>query len=50
MAVLEGRFQAFLAEQNLLELYRILTNPVAMRNKPLSATQAKELIGSFYIE
>ncbi|NJO76298.1 MAG: PIN domain-containing protein [Leptolyngbyaceae cyanobacterium RM1_406_9] len=48
-AVMAGQFQAVLAEQNLLELYRILTNPVAMKNKPLSAVQAKELIENTYL-
>jgi toxin-antitoxin system PIN domain toxin len=48
-AVMAGQFQAVLAEQNLLELYRILTNPVAMKNKPLSAAQAKRLIENTYL-
>jgi predicted nucleic acid-binding protein len=49
-AAISGQFQAVLAEQNLLELYRILTNPVAMKNKPLSAAQAKELIENTYLK
>jgi predicted nucleic acid-binding protein len=48
-AAITGQFQAVLAEQNLLELYRILTNPVAMKNKPLFAVQAKELIENTYL-
>ena len=48
-AAITGQFQAMLAEQNLLELYRILTNPVAMRNKSLSAMQAKGLIENTYL-
>ena len=49
-AVIEGQFQAVLAEQNLLELYRVLTNPIAMKNNPLSSTQVKELIETFYLQ
>lgn len=48
-AAIAGQLHAVLAEQNLLELYRILTNPVAMKNKPLTATQAKELIENTYL-
>jgi hypothetical protein len=50
-AAISGQFQAVLAEKNLLKLYRILTNPVAMKNKPMSAIQAKRLSCSplFYL-
>jgi len=48
-AGLAGQFQAVLCEQNLVELYRILTNPVAMQNQPLSAAQAKALIENTYL-
>jgi predicted nucleic acid-binding protein len=48
-AAIAGQFQAVLAEHNLLELYRILTNPVAMKNKPLTPVQAKELIENTYL-
>lgn len=48
-AVFTGQFQAVIAEQNLLELYRILTNPVAMKGKSLSASQVKNLIEDTYL-
>lgn len=48
-AVLVGQLHGVLADQNLLELYRILTNPVAMKNNPLSAAQAKSLIDNTYL-
>ncbi|NJL91751.1 MAG: PIN domain-containing protein [Coleofasciculaceae cyanobacterium SM2_1_6] len=48
-AVFTGRFQAVLSEQNLLELYRILTNPIAMKGNSLSTSQVKNLIESTYL-
>ncbi|PSB17782.1 hypothetical protein C7B76_09175 [filamentous cyanobacterium CCP2] len=48
-AILVEQFRGVLAEQNLFELYRVLTNSVAMRNKPLSALQAKDLIDATYL-
>jgi len=36
--IFEGALQGVIAEQNLIELYRILTNPVAMRGDSLSAS------------
>lgn len=37
-----------IAEQNVMELYRILTNNTAMRGKPLSPSEAKTLIEETY--
>lgn len=48
-AIFTREFKGVLAEQNLFELYRILTNPVAMKNKPLTAEQAKTLIETVYL-
>jgi predicted nucleic acid-binding protein len=47
--VFENSLQGVIAEQNLIELYRILTNPVAMRSRSLSASQAKQLIQNTYL-
>lgn len=46
--ILEGQWQGIIAEQTLIELYRILTNRTAMRNAPLSASQAHNLIQDVY--
>jgi predicted nucleic acid-binding protein len=46
--VIEGLWQGVLAEQTLIELYRILTNRTAMRNAPLSSAQAHRLIYDVY--
>ena len=46
---LEGKIQGIISEQNLMELYKILTNPSAMRNKPLTPTEVKELIERTYL-
>lgn len=48
-AMFAREFRGVIAEQNLFELYRILTNPVAMKNQPLTAEQAKTLIESVYL-
>ena len=37
------------AEQNLLELYRIVTNEVAMQGRPLTSLEAKTLIEETYL-
>jgi predicted nucleic acid-binding protein len=46
--ILGGQWQGIIAEQTLIELYRILTNRTAMRNAPLSASQAHNLIQDVY--
>lgn len=38
-----------IADQNIVELYRILTNPIAMRGKPLSPAEVKTLIDETYL-
>lgn len=38
-----------ISEQNIMELYRILTNAAAMSGKPLSPTEAKSLIDETYL-
>lgn len=37
---IEREVSGFLAEQNLMELYRIVTSAVAMRGRPLSSLEA----------
>lgn len=37
------------SEQNIMELYRILTNAAAMSGKPLSPSEAKTLIEETYL-
>jgi predicted nucleic acid-binding protein len=46
--IIERLWQGVIAEQTLIELYRILTNRTAMRNDPLSAAQAHRLIYDVY--
>ncbi|MBA3920662.1 MAG: PIN domain-containing protein [Nostocaceae cyanobacterium] len=41
--------QGVIAEQNLIELYRILTNATAMKGNPLTALDASNLINSIYL-
>ncbi|MDJ1173234.1 type II toxin-antitoxin system VapC family toxin [Roseofilum capinflatum] len=48
MAV-EQNIQGVLAEQNLIELYRILTNPTAMRGKELTPQQVNSLVRTTYL-
>ena len=43
-----GEVRGIIAEQNIIELYRVLTNPVAMRKKPLTSLQAANLISQTY--
>jgi predicted nucleic acid-binding protein len=38
-----------ISEQNIMELYRILTNAIAMTGKPLSPSEAKSLIEETYL-
>lgn len=46
---IENRIQGILAEQNIIELYRILTNSAAMKGNPLSSLQANNLITATYL-
>lgn len=46
---IEKRISAAIAEQNLMELYRVLTNPTAMQGSPLTALDAKRLIEETYM-
>lgn len=46
--VFSGKVRGIIAEQNIIELYRVLTNPVAMRKKPLTSLQAANLISQTY--
>jgi predicted nucleic acid-binding protein len=48
MAV-KNQTQGVIAEQNLIELYRIITNPVAMKGSPLTSSQARDLITETYL-
>jgi predicted nucleic acid-binding protein len=47
--VFQNKLQGIVAEQNIIELYRILTNSVAMSGKALTPSQAKSLIDSTYL-
>ena len=47
--VFEDKIQGVLAEQNIIELYRILTNSTAMTGKPLNSTQARDLLKATYL-
>ena len=47
--VVEKRIRGVIAEQNIIELYRILTNSTAMRGKSLTPSQAKDLIQGVYM-
>jgi predicted nucleic acid-binding protein len=46
--IIEGLWQGILAEQTLIEPYRILTNRAATRNAPLSPAQVHRLIYDVY--
>jgi predicted nucleic acid-binding protein len=46
---IENQIQGILAEQNIIELYRILTNSVAMKGTPLTPLQTNNLINSIYL-
>jgi hypothetical protein len=41
--------QGILAEQNITELYRILTNPVAMTGNALTPNQVQSLLTTVYL-
>ena len=44
LALEEKEVRGVIAEQNLVELYKIITNASAMRGKPITPTDAKNLI------
>lgn len=46
---LQKDIAGIISEQNIMELYRILTNATAMRGKPLSPIIAKSLIEETYL-
>ncbi|NES80548.1 MAG: hypothetical protein F6K10_03380 [Moorea sp. SIO2B7] len=46
---IENKIQGVLAEQNIIELYRILTNPVAMKGTALTPLQTNDLINYTYL-
>ena len=46
--VFSRQVKGIIAEQNIIELYRILTNSVAMKEKPLTPLQATDLIANTY--
>jgi predicted nucleic acid-binding protein len=46
---IEREVSTALAEQNLMELYRILTSSVAMQGHPLTSREAKDLIDETYL-
>jgi predicted nucleic acid-binding protein len=46
--VFSCQIKGIIAEQNIIELYRILTNSVAMKGKPLTPLQATDLIAKTY--
>ncbi|MDF5732872.1 MAG: hypothetical protein PUP92_33980 [Rhizonema sp. PD38] len=48
MAV-EKQIQGVIAEQNIIELYRILTNSAAMRGNVLTSSQTRILIAETYL-
>jgi predicted nucleic acid-binding protein len=45
----QSNIRGVLGEQNLVELYRIITNKLAMTGKPLSPSDAKNLINKTYL-
>ncbi|MGK7884289.1 MAG: type II toxin-antitoxin system VapC family toxin [Crocosphaera sp.] len=46
---IENKIQGVLAEQNIVELYRILTNSVAMKKQCLTPLQTTDLINNIYL-
>ena len=46
---LEKKISGIISEQNIMELYRILTNATAMSGKPLAPSEAKVLIDETYL-
>jgi predicted nucleic acid-binding protein len=47
--VFENQITGVIAEQNIIELYRILTNSVAMKNQPLTPQDVNKLITEVYL-
>ena len=48
-SVINNEIKGIIAEQNVMELYRILTNAAAMEGKPLTPHEAKSLIDATYL-
>ncbi|SRR5579883_317397 len=48
-AAFQQSLQGIIAEQTIVELYRVLTNPIAMTGSPLTPSQASELIAGTYL-
>lgn len=46
--VFSRQVKGIIAEQNIIELYRVLTNSVAMKGKPLTPLQATDLLAKTY--
>ena len=46
---LENQIQGVIAEQNIIELYRILTNRAAMKGTPLTPEPTQDLIKGTYL-
>ncbi|MBF0519091.1 MAG: PIN domain-containing protein [Nitrospirae bacterium] len=46
---LSKEISGIISEQNIMELYRVLTNAAAMSGKPLSPSEAKALIQGTYL-
>ncbi len=49
LALEAKKIQGVIAEQNLIELYRIITNSSAMKGKPLTPLDASNLIDNIYL-
>lgn len=47
--VFDGKVQGIIAEQNIIETYRILTNTTAMKGNALTASEARDLIAGTYL-
>ncbi len=45
----QQRLSGIIAEQNIIELYRVLTNPVAMTGSPLTSTQTQNFLTATYL-
>ncbi|KAM3099971.1 type II toxin-antitoxin system VapC family toxin [Phormidesmis sp. 146-35] len=49
LQVFQHKIQGVIAEQNIIELYRIVTNPVAMTGNSLTPKQAQTLLTTTYL-
>jgi predicted nucleic acid-binding protein len=47
--VLGKEISGIISEQNIIELYRVITNETAMSGRPLSPSEAKSLIEETYL-